>query len=104
MHSAHTPTDWVSQNTPVAAGALLAGSLQRLLVCDRFGPMTLWLRGGVRVDVWERQNVHLDCDGGTITVALPGGAQELLIEDLLSIELRPRRAVHAGPTRDRPTS
>lgn len=103
MHSARTPADRVSQNRPVAAGAPLAGPLRRLLACGRFGPMTLWLRGGGRVDVWERQSVHLDCDSGTITVALPGGEQELLLEDLLSIELHPRRVAHAGPTCDRPT-
>ncbi len=104
MHSARTPTDRVSQNTPAATSALLAGSLQRLLACGRFGPMTLWFRGGGRVDVWERQSIHLDCDSGTITVVLPAGEQELLLEDLLSIELPPRRAAHAGPTSDRPTS
>jgi hypothetical protein len=52
--------------------------------------MVLWLRGGGRVDVLQPPDVRIDRDSGTIAVAMPGGTQEILFEDLLAIELRPR--------------
>lgn len=66
--------------------------------------MVLWLEDSRRIDVNEPGDVRVRLAAGTIELALRGEVQEILFEELLAIELRPRSAVpakvsqHDGPT------
>jgi len=77
---------------PMETGERLARQLQCLLARGRFGPMVLILRGGRRVPVNNREAVRVCHAGSIIEVMIRGGAQEMLFEDLLAIECRPRVA------------
>jgi len=71
-------------------GERLALQLQRLLVRRRFGPMVLMLTDGRRVPLSNREEVRVRRALGTIEVTTRGDVQDILFEDLLAIELRPR--------------
>lgn len=66
--------------------------------------MILRLKDGRRVGVNEPGHVRLRGAAGTIHVTVRGDVREILFEELLAIELRPRAAVpavvphHEGPT------
>ena len=68
----------------------LALWLRRLLSPSRFGPLSLRLRGGGRVEVLRPQDAHVDLDAGTLRVGAPDGVQEVPLEEVLTVELHPR--------------
>lgn len=72
------------------SGERLALQLQRLLVRRRFGAMVLLLTGGRRVPLSNREEVRVHRALGTIEVTTRGDVRDILFEDLLAIELRPR--------------
>jgi len=71
-------------------GARLARQLQRLLARGRFGSMVRILRDRRRIPVNSREDVRMRRASGTIASATRGDVQEILFEDLLAIELKPR--------------
>lgn len=77
----------------ITRGERLTRQLRRLLVRARFGPTVLWLCDGRRISVNKRQDVRVRRDSGTIELTARGDVQEILFEELLAIELRPRSAV-----------
>ena len=85
-------------------GERLANQLWRLLNRRRFGPLVLWVLDGRRVDISSLDDIHVNRANGTIEVTIRGEVSEILFEELLAIELRPRSAILDGPKHDGPTA
>lgn len=67
--------------------------------------MVLWFQDSRRIDVSEPGDVRVRRAAGTIELAMRGEIHEILFEELLAIESRPRSAVPAKvPQHDRPTT
>ncbi len=85
------------------SGERLANQLRRLLHRRPFGPLVLWLLDGRQVNVSSLDDIHVNRTSGTIEVTIRGDVSEILSEELLAIELRPRSPIlgslkHDGPT------
>jgi hypothetical protein len=103
MYSRTYPPDGDRAGGHRTSGERLANQLRRLLRRRRFGPLVLWLTDGRRVDVSSLDDIHVNRASGTIEVTMCGDVSEILSEELLAIELRPRSPIlgslkHAGPT------
>ncbi|MGE0480358.1 MAG: hypothetical protein AB7Q17_07795 [Phycisphaerae bacterium] len=79
----------------IAGGDRFAHQLLRLLARRRFGPLVLWLQDGRRIGIHDPQYVRVCRATGTIELTVRGDVQEILFEELLAIELRPRSVASA---------
>jgi len=64
--------------------------LQRLRVPQRFGPIMLWLRDESRLDVLQPDDFRVHVDDNTVEAATRDGWRQILLEDVMSLGLRPR--------------
>ncbi len=64
--------------------------LQCHLIPQRFGPIDLWLRDGSRLKVLRPDDMQVRVDDNTVAIATADGWRQVLLEDVLSLGLRPR--------------
>lgn len=76
--------------SPAENGERLARQLCRLLARGRFSSMAIILRDRRRVPIRHRNEIRVRRARSTIEVATRGGVHEILFEDLLAVELKPR--------------
>jgi hypothetical protein len=71
--------------------------LRRLLVRQRFRPLTFWLRDKSRVDVARREDMRVHIGECTVEVATHDGWREILLEDVRALAVRPRAVTSSIP-------